>query len=217
MSTDSRHQVLIDTLGADLTPVRRLLPPWLRTLGWLLAVVAIAVVLLMRYGTTPMLQRWASAHDLAWAAAGAAITTVCAAWAAFVLGIPGRSRAWAWLPLPAALLWIGASGVGCLRTWLAPGTSIATFHQSTDCLVFIVSFSIPLSALMIWMLRRACPLRPVLTAVLVGLASAAASACLLEICHAFDAAATDLLTHALAIGIVIAANAVMGGRLLLRS
>lgn len=217
MSTDSRHQVLIDTLGADLTPVRRLLPPWLRTLGWLLAVVAIAAVLLMRYGTTPMLQRWASAHDLAWAAAGAAITTVCAAWAAFVLGIPGRSRAWAWLPLPAALLWIGASGVGCLRTWLAPGTSIATFHQSTDCLVFIVSFSIPLSALMIWMLRRACPLRPVLTAVLVGLASAAASACLLEICHAFDAAATDLLTHALAIGIVIAANAVMGGRLLLRS
>ena len=217
MSTDSRHQVLIDTLGADLTPVRRLLPPWLRTLGWLLVVVAIAAVLLMRYGTTPMLQRWASAHDLAWAAAGAAITTVCAAWAAFVLGIPGRSRAWAWLPLPAALLWIGASGVGCLRTWLAPGTSIATFHQSTDCLVFIVSFSIPLSALMIWMLRRACPLRPVLTAVLVGLASAAASACLLEICHAFDAAATDLLTHALAIGIVIAANAVMGGRLLLRS
>jgi hypothetical protein len=48
------------------------------------------------------------------------------------------------------------------------------------------------------------------------LASAAASASLLEICHAYDAAATDLLTHALAVAIVIAANAAMGGRLLSR-
>jgi hypothetical protein len=216
MSSDSRHQLLIDTLGAELTPVRRLPPPWLRTLGWLLAVAAIAVVLLMHYGAAPMLRRWAGAPDLAWAAAGAVLTTVCAAWAAFVLGVPGRSRAWAWLPVPGALLWIGASGLGCLRTWLAPGTSVASIHQSADCLVFIVGFSIPLAALMIWLLRRACPLRPVLTAILVGVASAAASASLLEICHAYDAAATDLLTHALAVGIVVAANAAMGGRLLSR-
>jgi len=214
--TDSRHQTLIDALGAELRPVRRLLPPWLRTLGWLLVVAAFAAVLLMRYGAAHMLQRWAGAPDLGWAAAGAVLTTVCAAWAAFVLGVPGRSRAWAWLPVPGALLWIGASGLGCLRTWLAPGTSIATLHQSSDCLVFILGFSVPLSALLIWLLRRACPLRPVLTAVMVGLASASASASLLEICHAFDAAATDLLTHALAVGIVVAVNAAMGGRLLTR-
>lgn len=216
MSSDPRHQTLIDTLGAELTPVRRLLPPWLRTLGWLAAVAAIAAGLLMHYGTAPMLGRWAGAHDLAWAAGGAVLTTACAAWAAFALGVPGRSRAWAWLPLPGVLLWIGASGLGCLRTWIAPGTSIATIHQSVDCLAFIVGFSIPLSAWMIWLLRRACPLRPILTAILVGLASAAASASLLEICHEYDAAATDLLTHALAVGIVIAVNAAMGGRLLLR-
>lgn len=216
MSSDLRYQGLIETLGAELTPVQRLRPPWLRALAWLLVVAAIAAVLLMRYGAALMLQRWAGAHDLAWAAGGAVLTTACAAWAAFALGVPGRSRAWAWLPLPGAVLWIGASGLGCLRTWLAPGTDIAAFHQSADCLVFIIGFSIPLSALMIWLLRRACPLRPVLTAILVGLASAAASASLLEICHAYDAAATDLLTHALAVGIVIAANAAMGGRLLSR-
>jgi len=87
-------------------------------------------------------------------------------------------------------------------------------HQSADCLVFIISFSIPLSALMVFLLRRAYPLRPVLTAVLVGLASAAASASLLEICHSYDAAATDLLTHAAAVALVVAVNAAMGGRLL---
>jgi hypothetical protein len=216
MSSDPRHQALIDVLGAELTPVRRLPPPWLRTLGWLLAVAVIAAGLLMRYGDAPMLRRWAGAPDLGWAAAGAVLTTVGAAWAAFALGVPGRSRAWAWLPLPGALLWIGASGLGCLGTWLAPGTRTAGMHPSADCLVFIISFSIPLSALMVWLLRRACPLRPVLTAVLVGLASAAASASLLEICHSFDVAATDLLTHALAVGVVVAANAAMGGRLLSR-
>ncbi|QEE24073.1 NrsF family protein [Rhodanobacter glycinis] len=217
MSSDPRrHEALIDALGAELTPVRRLLPPWLRTLGWLLAVVAIAAGLLMRYGDQPMLRRWAGAPDLAWAAAGAVFTAVCAAWCAFVLGVPGRSRAWAWLPVPGLLLWIGASGLGCLRTWLAPDTDIATLHQSVDCLVFIISFSVPLSILMVWLLRRACPLRPALTAVMVGLASAAASASLLEICHNFDAAATDLLTHALAVAIVVGVNVAMGGRLLSR-
>jgi hypothetical protein len=54
----------------------------------------------------------------------------------------------------------------------------------------------------------------VLTAVMIGLASAAASASLLEICHAFDAAATDLMMHALAVAVVVAVNAAMGGRLL---
>ena len=217
MSDPQSHEALIDRLGTDLVPVRRLLPPWLRTAGWLLVVVALAVGLLMHYGADPMLRRWAATPDLAWAGIGAVITAVSAAWAAFALGVPGRRAAWAWLPLPGALLWVGASGLGCLRTWIAPGTELAGVHQSADCLLFIISFSVPLSALLIVLLRRACPLRPVLTAVLIGLASAAASASLLEICHSFDAAATDLLTHALAVVVVVAANAAMGGRLLSRT
>ncbi|MBQ4856135.1 DUF1109 family protein [Rhodanobacter sp. B2A1Ga4] len=214
MSDPQSHEALIDRLGTDLVPVRRLLPPWLRTAGWLLLVLALAVGLLLHYGADPMLRRWAATPDLAWAGIGAVITTISAAWAAFALGVPGRRAAWAWLPLPGALLWIGASGLGCLRTWIAPGTQLAGMHQTADCLLFIIGFSVPLSALLILLLRRACPLRPVLTAVLIGLASAAASASLLEICHAYDSAATDLLTHALAVVAVVGVNAAMGGRLL---
>lgn len=205
---------LIRALGTELVPVRRLSPPWLRTLGWLAVVAAIAALLFMHYGSAGMLRRWSGTPDLAWAGIGALFTAISAAWAAFALGVPGRRAAWAWLPLPGALLWIGASGWGCLRGWIAPQTQVASIHQSADCLLFILGFSVPLSALLVMLLRRACPLRPVLTAVMIGLASAAASASLLEICHAFDAAATDLLTHAIAVGAVIAANAAMGGRLL---
>lgn len=205
---------LIQSLGDQLAPVRRLPPPWVRTALWLLVVLAMAGGLLMHYGAVHMVQRWTAEPDIAMAGLGAVITAVCAAWAAFTLGVPGRSARWAWLPLPGLLLWVGASGLGCLRDWIAPAMPVANVHQAGDCLVFIISFSIPLSVLLVWLLRRACPLRPVLTAVMIGLASAAASAALLEICHAFAVAATDLLMHALAVAIVVAVNAAMGGRLL---
>jgi hypothetical protein len=214
MSAPRLHEALIDQLGTELVPVRRLLPPWLRAAGWLLVVSIVAGVLLMHYGTGGMLRRWTSTPDLGWAGLGAVLTAITAAFVAFSLGVPGRRAAWAWLPLPGALLWIGASGMGCLRDWVAPAALANSPHQGPDCLVFIISFSIPLSALLIVLLRRGYPLRPVLTAVMIGLASAAASASLLEICHDYDSAATDLLAHALAVVLVIVANAVMGGRLL---
>ncbi|GLQ49708.1 NrsF family protein [Dyella flava] len=215
MSEPVRHQALIDTLGAELTPVRRLLPPWQRALGWLAVVAVIAAVLFVRYGAHTMLHRWAVAPDLGWAACGALVTAVTAVLAAFVLAVPGRPLAWAWLPLPSAMLWIGASGLGCLRAHI-PGLPVMDMHEANHCLIFIISFSVPLSALLVWLLRRACPLRPTLTAVMTGLASASASACLLEICHNVDATASDLLMHALAIAIVVGVNAMMGGRLLSR-
>jgi hypothetical protein len=213
MSDAARHEALIDALGAELTPVRRLLPPWRRALGWLAVVAVIAAALFARYGAGTMLHRWEAAPDLGVAACGAVLTAITGALASFMLAVPGRSVKWAWLPVPSAVLWIGASGLGCLRAHI-PGMPVLNMHAANDCLVFIITFSIPLSGLLIWLLRRACPLRPVLTAVTVGLASAAASASLLEICHNFDAAATDLFMHAVAVAIVIGANALMGGRLL---
>ena len=100
MSEPLLHTALINRLGSALIPVQRLAPPWRRTLGWLLLVVAIALGLLLHYGPGGMLQRWLAAPDLGWAGLGAAVTAVCAAWAAFALAVPGRRVTWAWLPLP---------------------------------------------------------------------------------------------------------------------
>lgn len=215
MASVPRHQQLIETLGGRLTPIRRLPPPWLRTLGWLAVVAVAAAALLAHFGAAPMLHRYALVPERGIACIGAILTMAGAAWAACALAVPGRSRAWAWLALPGALLWIGASGFGCLRDEFAPAAGIAsTAAPPADCLLFIVLASIPLSALLVWLVRRACPLRPVLTAALVGLASASASAVLLAIFHPYDAAATDLLVHGLAVAIVVALNAALGDRLL---
>ena len=210
----SVQEQLIRDLTAELVPVRRLASPSLRALGWLVVVVAIAIALATVANLPALWHRLAGAPDMWLAVLGSAATAVLAAIAAFQLSLPDARRAWALLPLPAALLWIVASGLGCLRTWLAPDTHVADMSEAHDCLMFIVGLSVPLSALLIGMLRRACTLQPGLTAAIAGLAAAAAAATLLNFFHPFDAAATDLAVHAGAVALVIAANRAFSGQLL---
>ena len=65
---------------------------------------------------------------------------------------------------------------------------------------------------MLLMLRRACPLRPHLTALVSGVAVAAASATLLNFFHPYDASAADLMVHLVAVLLVIALNQVLSRR-----
>ena len=76
---------------------------------------------------------------------------------------------------------------------------------------------VPLSILTIAMIRQACPLRPNLTAATGGMAVAAAAATLLDFFHPYDVGATDIVVHTIAIGLVIAANRLVGGRLVTRA
>jgi hypothetical protein len=205
---------LICALGDDLTPVRRLPSPILRSLGWLAMVGAIAAALATMADVHAMMRRLAAAPDMWLAGIGSTLTAVLAVFAAFQLSLPDRKAAWALLPLPAAAVWIGASGIGCLRQWLVPDTHSATFLEAENCLVFILCTSIPLSILLIAMLQRACSLQPNLAAVVGGLACASASATLINFIHPYDAAVTDLAVHSVAVGAVIVANGIVGGRLL---
>jgi hypothetical protein len=213
MSLDP-HDRLIRGLADDLKPVRRLTPPVLRALGWLAVVAALGAGLAAFAHVDAMWQRVTAAPDLWLAVIGSALTAVLAAIAAFELSQPDAPRGWGLLPLPAALLWIAASGFGCLRAWIAPQTHVADMAEARDCLIFIVALSVPLSALLLLMLRRGFTLYPGLTAAVAGLAVAAAAATLLNFFHPYDAAATDLAVHAAAVVIVIAINRTLGGRFL---
>ncbi len=210
----ARLDRLIADLSADLRPVRRLSPPLWRAAAWLGAVVAAGLGLACVADLPAMLDRLRSTPDMSLAITGSVFTTILAAIAVFELSLPDRRASWALLPLPGLALWIAATGMGCLRTWVIPNTEVASLTEARGCFVFIVSLSIPLSILMVAMIRRACPLRPNLTAVIGGVAVAAGAATLLNFFHPFDAGATDIAVHVVAIGVVIGLNRLFGGRLL---
>jgi hypothetical protein len=206
------HDDLISRLSSGLRPVKPLASPIARALGWIGIVAVLAIVLAMLSDLEALERRLAATPDMWLAILGSSLTAVCAGLAAFELSVPDRKAAWALLPVPALVLWIAASGLGCFRDWVLPGTHVASIHETGDCLVFILGLSVPLGAVLLLMLRRAFPLRPDLTAMMGGLAVAAAAASLLNFFHPFDAAVTDLAVHALAVAIVIAAGRVLGRR-----
>jgi hypothetical protein len=212
MTTAKNDRLILD-LAADLRPVRRLWPPLLRALIWLAVLVALALGLAAFANLDAVWRRISAAPDLWLAVLGSGMTAVLAAIAAFELSLPDAPRAWAALPLPATLLWVSASGFGCLRGFIAPQSHVAVMRETGDCLMFIVFLSVPLSALLFAMLRRGYPLYPGLTAAIGGLAVAAAAATLLNFFHPYDAAATDLLVHAVAVALVIAGIRALSGRI----
>lgn len=216
MTTESNipHERLIAGLTSDLQPVQPLPPASKRALIWLGFVVLAGVVLSLIADLSAFAHRFMASPDMWMAMLGSAFTAVLAAVAAFKLSMPDGPRAWALLPLPAALLWIFASGMGCLREVVLPGTHVAPFRETLECLAIIVALSVPFSLLIFAMLREAFSLLPGLTAMVAGLAVAAASATLLNLFHPFDAAAVDLLVHAFAVALVIVVTRYVGRRFL---
>jgi hypothetical protein len=210
--SDASHDRLIERLATDLRPVRRVSPAWL-AMGWLLVVIVFAGYLASVADLHAMMRRLVAAPDMWLAALGSALTGVLAAVAAFMTSVPGRSIRWALLPVPPLVLWIWESGMGCARGWHIPGVAVTGPGFTDDCFMFICGLSLPLSLLLMVLLRWTFPLRPNLTLVLGGLAAAGAAATLLNFFHPYDASVSDLLTHAFAVGLVVAANRLLGGRL----
>ncbi len=205
---------LIEQLAGELRPVRRLPSPVLRAALWLAVVLAVGLVLCRFADLSALLHRMVMVPDLRWATVGAVLTAIGAAVAAFQASVPGRSDGWVLLPLPSLVLWLAASSWGCMRPPPVAGMYPATMAQSMKCVVFILLFSIPLSALLVVLLRRAAPLRPRRVAALGGLAAAAGAASLLTLFHPEDVSVIDLAMHAAAVALVVVANEIWSGRFL---
>lgn len=205
------HEEIIGRLIGDLRPVRRTRPPIVDALLWTAAVAGIALVLVPRVNIAMLTARLAAAPDMWMALAGSLATMALGAIATFMLGLPDRDPRWALAPLPGLALWLGASGLGCLRAGLDAYGPIPT-HEIIDCFGFIVGFSVPLSGLMFVLRRRAYSLRPTLNAAIAGLAASAAAASLLTLVHPFDATILDLGVHFVAVAVVVASNGFVSRR-----
>lgn len=183
---------LIETLAANMNPVRRLRPPLTRAACWLLLAALVVALLAVSQGIRPDLTQRLRDPAFAGAMTGAVLTGVLAAIAAFLVSLPDRSRLWLMLPAPAVAVWLSNVGYQCFSQWIAMGPDGASLEgaslgEATRCLATLVLTSLPLSLAMLVMLRYAAPLRPTSVTLMGSLSVSAITATALSLFHAADA------------------------------
>lgn len=187
---------LIEQLSARVTPVRRLASPLRRTLAWLLLAAAVIVVVTASHGLRPGLLESMSQGPMAMEWIASVVTGALAAYAVFQISVPGRSPSWAWLPVPAMLLWISGLGWGCAADFVRMGSEAFAFQgASWECAKAITFISVPLGLVMLLMVRHAGVVRPASTAMLAALSAAAFSAAGVSLFHPGESALMVLVWH----------------------
>src|SRR5262249_14218998 len=136
---------LISALAANLTPVKRLRPPLLRTAGFLLLAALILAMIATAHGWRPDLVARVSDLRFDLSLAGSIFTGILAAAAAFIVSLPGRSPRWLLLPLPALALWVSSIGYECLTNWIAALPGGGRPGETAACIATLVLTSVPLS------------------------------------------------------------------------
>ena len=208
MNTDD----LIDRLGRDVTVVKPLPAPGMRTVAWTVwAMGYLVVVAMMMFAV--MSSAGVRPTPLYLVQQSAALTTgIMAARAAFVTVIPGAgNRAWV-MPVVGVAAWVGSLLWAGVLDLQASGTLGVTSQTDWPCVASMTVGGLVVGAPLVWMLRRGAPLTPGLTAFLAALAAlsfANIEACLTRP-HAF--ALTVLLWHGSTVAAVAALCALMGHR-----
>ena len=195
---------LIEILCADAKPVRRLRPPLLRAALWLLFAGLVLLALAALQGTRPDLAERLRQPTFAITLAGSLLTGALAAVAAFYLSLPDRSRLWLLLPMPALVLWASMIGYGCLTNWVSIGPDGVRLGTTLECFATLAMASLPLSLVLLVMLRHAAQLHPTMVAMMGGLASAGVAATALSLFHELDASVM-VLVWSLGVAVLIVA------------
>ncbi len=205
---------LIEQLAARAAPVKRLPSPLWRTMLWMLLAVLVTAIIIASRGLRADLSLAVTSPGAIMEWSGSLLTGVLAAYAAFQVSVPGRSPSWAWLPLPAALLWMTGLGRGCLEDLTRMGLQAFAFEtHSAECAWAITLTSLPLGLVMLVMVRHAGVVRPGPTALLAALGAAAVSAAVVSLIHEGETALMGLLWHGGAVAILSTVSWLFGQRL----
>jgi hypothetical protein len=184
---------LIDSLVADVKPVRRLGPPSVRAVCWLLFAALMLALVALGHGVRPDLMLRLHQPAFVTGVAAALITGTLAALASFIASVPGRSWQWLLLPVPALAVWIFSISYGCLTDWVSIGPEGMSAGETARCFATLALTGIPLSLLILIMLRHVARLAPTPIAMMASLAVAAMTAVALSLFHPIDASAMILM------------------------
>ena len=212
MTTDTDR--LIAAMADAAAPVRRLRPPlWRAALIWLAAVGLLAALVLIR-GVREDIGSQLADPRIAFGLAMALLTSALAAVAACMLALPDRSPGWLLLPLPALALWLGSIGYGCLTAWVGLDPGAVTREEALRCLTTTLLCGVPISALVLMLLRRGAPHHPQAATLAGGLAASGVTAAALTLIHSISPSLMIVLWNAGVTLVLIAAQALAGRRLL---
>ncbi len=192
-------QELIHSLSSNVKPVRRLASPAKRALGWVALSVPAVVGVGMFMEAEPIVSARLAQMSVLVTLGACIATSLCAVFAAMMLGVPGRSRAWIWLPVPPLLIWLGSFGRQCVLEWLGlvDGELLAGPHL--HCLPDIAMMTaIPTLAVVI-LARGGAWFEQRLVLALGGLAAAALANAALSLVHPQDAGLLVLIVQLLAV------------------
>jgi hypothetical protein len=184
MKTDE----LIDVLAADLKPVRRLLPPFWRLIGWLAVSVPVIALMVAAMGMRPDIGvKFAEPVFLTQQLASLA-TALIAGWAALVTCVPGEPGWKQWTPVAPLTLWVATLGHQCWDEWMRLGLSGMAFHSDLMCLPGIaMTGAVPALAIVL-AIRRGARLAAPCAVWWGSLAAAALANMALRLFHPQDAA-----------------------------
>lgn len=193
---------LIQTLTARVEPVRPLRPPSLRLLAWLaMALPAVAVVALAM-GLRQDLGQRLGEPMFDTRLVSSLVTSALAALAALMLGVPGRSKAWALAPLPSFLLWMVSLGRQCFLEVKGEAELEMLAGPHLHCLPDItVMIALPTIA-MVSLVQRGAGFRRRLELALGGLAAAALGNTALSLAHPVDAGVLTLIAQLVVIAVL---------------
>jgi hypothetical protein len=189
----TRTSSLIDSLVADVKPVRRLGPPSVRAVCWLLFAALMLALVAIGHGARPDLMLKLHQPAFVTRVTAALMTGALAALASFIASVPGRSWRWLLLPVPALAVWISTISYGCLTNWVNVGPEGMSAGEAARCFATLALTGIPLSLMMLIMLRHAARLAPTAIAMMGSLAVAAMTAVALSLFHSIDATVMILM------------------------
>jgi hypothetical protein len=205
---------LITSLSAKAVPVRRLRPPLLRACGWLGLALLVLVLLGISHGLRSDFAERLGDRSYVISLIASLLTGILATVAAFVLSLPDRSRLYGLLPVPCLLIWISTIGVGCLTDWVAVGPDGMKMGEAVSCFATLVLTSLPLSLVLLVMLRYTAQLRPMTVIWMGSLAIAALTASALSLFHDMDATVMILMWNLGAALLITMLGRIFGPRLL---
>ncbi len=203
---------LLAQLVADAAPVRRLLPPWRRAGLYLAYAAGVLVLLALTRGVRGDLVEQGDSPVFLAGVAGGLATGIAGAVAALMLAAPDRQRAWLALPLAVAGVWLGSVGVGCLRAWVPIAPGVVTPGELTNCFATVVLAGTPITLGLVWLLRRAMPLRTAAPLIAAALAASGLTSVALSVLHSIEPSAMILAWNGFIVALAVLAHSFAAAR-----